>query len=125
MISGPIRGTLEGEGRYANKVYFFRAAQYWRYDLKKDYGEVDYPQPRGAWRLPREFDSGIDACLSGRGPFKGTGYFFKDGWYARYDWKSNVVTGRRMLAQWDRDHAFPFPSGIDAALNGQGPYEGK
>lgn len=30
-----------------------------------------------------------------------------------------------MLTKWDRERVFPFPSGIDAALNGQGPYEGK
>jgi hypothetical protein len=125
MITGPVRGALEGEGRHLGKLYFFRGGEYWRYDLKKDYGEVDYPQPLSGWRLPPEFNSGVDACLSGRGPQKGKAYFFKDGWYASYNWKSDVVTERRPLARWDRERAFPFPGGIDAALNGQGPYEGK
>jgi hypothetical protein len=125
MIAGPVRGVLEGEAPYSGKVYFFQGAQYWRYDLKKDYGEVDYPKPLSAWKLPREFDSGVDACLSGQGLFKGNAYFFKDQWYVSYNWKSNLVSERRLIAQWDRARAFPFANGIDAALNGQKPHEGK
>lgn len=117
---------MEGEGRYYGKVYFFQGAQYWRYDIKnKDYGEVDYPQPLSAWKLPSVFDSGVDACLTGRGRYKGKAYFFKDGWYVSYDWKSDRVGELRLITKWDRYGAFPFSGGIDAALNGQGPYYGK
>jgi hypothetical protein len=125
MITGPVRGALEGEGRYIRKVYFFQGGQYWRYDLKKDYGEVDYPKPLSAWKLPPEFESGVDACLSGREAYKGKAYFFRDQWYVSYDWKSDRPGQRRLIAQWDRARGFPFPNGIDAALNGQGAYEGK
>lgn len=126
MITGPVRGALEGQTRYEGKVYFFKGSQYWRYDLKKkDYGEVDYPKPLSAWRLPREFELGIDACLTGWGEFKGKSYFFKNGWYVSYDWKTERVGELQLLTKWNRDRDFPFPSGIDVALNGQGDYEGK
>jgi hypothetical protein len=126
MITGPVRGALEGEDRYVGKAYFFQGTQYWRYDLKnKDYGEVDYPQPLSEWKLPREFASGVDACLSGRGKYKGKGYFFKDGWYVSYDWKTNRLSERRSIAAWDLARNFPFLGGVDAALNGQGSYAGK
>jgi hypothetical protein len=126
MIIGPVRGALEGQARYSGKVYFFQGTQYWRYDLKnKDYGEVDYPKPLSAWKLPRVFDSGLDACLSGWGKYEGKSYFFKDGWYVSYDWKSDRVGDPRSTTKWDRDSAFPFHGGIDAALNGQGRYKGK
>jgi hypothetical protein len=126
VLTGPVRGALEGEGPYAGKVYFFQGGQYWRYDLKsKDYGEVDYPRPLTAWKLPPEFVTGIDACLSGRGRYAGKAYFFKDGWYVSYDWKTSAVSEKRLVARWDQAHVFPFASGFDAALNGRGPLEGK
>lgn len=125
MIAGPVRGALEGEAHYAGKVYFFQGAQYWRYDLKKDYGEVDYPRPLSKWKLPRVFDLGLDACLSGRGKYEGKAYFFRDQWYVSYDWKSDRVGELRSVTKWDRDRAFPFSGGIDAALSGQGSFEGK
>jgi hypothetical protein len=126
MITGPVRGALEGEARYAGKVYFFQGDMYWRYDLRnKDYGEVDYPQPLSASRLPSEFKSGVDACLSGSGKFKGRAYFFKSGWYVGYDWKSDAVGARKSIAEWDALGSFPFLGGIDATLNGQGRYEDK
>jgi hypothetical protein len=123
MIEGPVRGVLRGQERYAGKVYFFKGTQYWRYDVTKDYGEVDYPQPLSAWKLPGVFTQGIDACLAGEGPFKGKSYFFRDNWYVSYDWKTERAGEPKLLDKWSKD-PFPFPSGIDAALTGRGRYEG-
>lgn len=125
MLTGPVRGALEGEGRYADKVYFFKGDRYWRYDLKKDYGEVDYPRSLTEWKLPTEFAAGIDGCLAGQGRYVDKAYFFKGPWYVSYDWKTDLVSERRLIASWDGLHAFPFPGGIDAALTGRGKYPGK
>jgi hypothetical protein len=124
MLAGPVRGALE-DGLNSDKVYFFQGTQYWRYDLKKDYGEVDFPRPLRDWKLPQEFDSGVDACLSGQGKYQGKSFFFKDQWYVTYDWKTRAVSKPQLIARWDGAHAFPFPRGIDAAINGQEPHEGK
>ena len=67
----------------------------------------------------------MDAALDGRGAFASKSYFFRGGWYARYDWAADRV-----------DAGFPAPigawgltgdflQGIDAALNGDGPFAGK
>ncbi|MBL8528228.1 MAG: hypothetical protein JNL68_11135 [Burkholderiales bacterium] len=125
MIDGPVRGVLRGEGIYADKVYFFKGDQYWRYDIEKDYGEVDYPRPLSAWKLPGDFTRGIDACLAGGGALKGRAYFFRNDSYVSYEWKSERVSEPKPLAAWSKDRPFPFPAGIDAALTGRGPYDGK
>ena len=125
MITADVRGAVRGEGRFADKLYFFKGAEYWRYDLAKDYGEVDYPQPLASWNLPGDFSLGIDACLPGAGAFAGKTYFFRGGSYVSYDWKTGRAGLPKSLATWGRDKPFPFPSGIDAALAGAGPHEGK
>lgn len=125
MITGSVRGALRGEDVFANKVYFFQGDKYWRYDLKKDYGEIDYPQPLSGWKLPADFAQGIDACLSGAAQFAGKAYFFRGGRYVSYDWKTERVSEGKPLTAWCKGRPFPFPSGIDAALAGAGPYEGK
>ena len=33
----------------------------------------------------------MDAALDGRGAFAGKSYFFRGGWYARYDWAADRV----------------------------------
>lgn len=122
---GPVRGALLGEGPSAGKAFFFQGAQYWRYDLVKDYGEVDYPRPISDWGLPAEFATGIDACLPGFGLYTGLAFFFKDGWFVSYDWKTKKVGNRRPLSQWSKGSPFPFANGVDTALAGAAPHEGK
>jgi hypothetical protein len=106
-------------------LYFFQGKNYWRYDLKKDYGEVNYPKPMSEWRLPSDFELGIDGCLPGAAKFAGRAYFFRGGRYVSYDWKTGQVSEIKPLTDWCRGRSFPFPSGIDAALSGAGSYVGK
>jgi hypothetical protein len=124
MIEGPVRGVLRGEGKFVNKAYFFKGNQYWRYDLSKDYGEVDYPQPLTAWKLPGDFSKGIDAVLPGEGEHAGKAFFFRGPLWVSYDWVSGAVSAPAPLARWGRVGVFPFPDGIDAALPGSGKYAG-
>jgi Hemopexin len=125
MITADVRGAARGQGLFADKLYFFKGAQYWRYDLKKDYGEVDYPQPLSAWNLPGDFARGIDACLPGARAFVGKTYFFRGALYTSYDWKTQRASDPKPLANWSSNRPFPFPGGIDAALEGAGPFAGK
>jgi Hemopexin len=124
LITANVKGALRGEGRFEDKFYFFQGDKYWRYDLKKDYGEVNYPQPLSAWKLPGGFELGIDACLPGENQYSGKAYFFREGWYASYEWKNGRVSDKKPLYDWGR-RPFPFPNGIDAALAGAGRYKGK
>jgi hypothetical protein len=128
MMSGPVKAPLRGLKDVSNKVYFFTGDQHWRYDLKKDYGEVNYPRPiRDAWSLPADFHQSIDACLPGQGIYSDMTFFFRDGWFASYDWTKRPPrsVSHEPLTQWCKGSPFPFPNGFDAALAGDGKYAGK
>ena len=65
----------------------------------------------------------FDTALNGQGPYVGKAYFFRDDRYLRYDWATDRVdSGPTSLAAWNLPA--PFNAGVDAALNGQGPYQG-
>ncbi len=120
-----IDATLNGQGKYAGKAYFFKDDQYVRYDWGTDRPDANISTPLTAWNLPANFATGIDAALNGQGKYAGKAYFFKDTQYVRYDWKAdrpdaNISTP---LTAWNLPG--DFASGIDAALNGQGKYAGK
>ena len=86
-----IDAAINGGGAYAGKAYFFRGNQYVRYDWAKDRPDDGYPQALAAWKFPGEFANGIDAALTGEGPFAGKAYFFKGDQYIRYDWAKDQV----------------------------------
>lgn len=118
-----IDGGFNGAAGFANKGYLFRDNQYARYDWAGDRLETATPAPLSAWSLPAPFDSGIDAALAGRGRFAGKGYLFKGSQYIRYDWASAAVEGGPApLTAWNLPP--PFSSGVDAAVNGRGKYDG-
>lgn len=124
MLGGAVRGALRGQAQFDGKAYFFRDAAYTRYDLGKDYGEVRYPLPLAEWGLPAPFASGIDATLDGEVPHSGKAYFFKGDRYVRYDWATERVDSElASIGAWGLTGA--FAQGIDAALNGRSPHEGK
>jgi hypothetical protein len=124
MLTGPVRGGLTGQGKFSDKAYFFAGTRYWRYDMAKDYGELRYPLPLARWKLPGAFATGIDATLDGSAPHVGKAYLFKDDAYVRYDWDSDRVDyGPAPISAWGLTGA--FATGVDAALNGQGPHHGK
>ncbi len=118
-----VDGVLEGQAAYAGKVYFWKGAQYCRYDWATDTLDKA-PTSTAAWHLPSPFDTGIDAALNGDGPYAGKGYFFKGTQYCRYDWPSDAADlGPASLSAWSLPAS--MASGVDAALRGQGSYAGK
>jgi hypothetical protein len=67
-----------------SKAYFFRGAQYIRYDIAKDKADPGYPRAiAGAWPgFPASFAAGVDAAVVWN---NGKAYFFKGSDYIRYD----------------------------------------
>ena len=117
--------AIEGMGEYLGKLFFCIDDLYYRYDMAAGQVEAGYPQPLSAWHFPAEFRSGLDAALNGRGPYAGKAYFFKGGQYLRYDWQRDAVDEGfpASLDAWNLPAE--YRTGIDAALNGFGEYEGK
>ncbi len=119
----PLDAALNGTGDFEGKAYFFSGAEYMRYDWANDQFDDGFPQPLSAWGLPESFASGIDAAITGAGPYAGKAFFFKGNEYARYDWATGQVDFVGKLFAWQLPS--PCSVAVDAALEGQGPYAGK
>ena len=116
--------ALEGRPpRSSGKLYFFRGAEFVRYDWAT--GRLDFgPSPIvWDWLLPPPFAMGVDAALNGEGPHNGRAFFFRGSEYVRYTWASPTYTEPSPLSDWRLPA--PFVDGIDAALNGRGAKAGK
>lgn len=79
------------------KAYFFKGAQYIRYDPKADKADQGYPLPiAGHWPgFPASFSSGVNAAVVWG---NGKAYFFKGSQYLRYD-----IAGDKV------DQGYPLP----------------
>jgi hypothetical protein len=117
-----INATFNGQEDFASKAYFFKGDKYVRYDW--DTNVVDLTdQSLAEWNLPDGFLTGIDAALNGQGKFSGKTYFFKGNLYVRYIWATNSIEGPFSISAWQLPGA--FANGIEAAINGDGPFNGK
>jgi hypothetical protein len=121
--------AFNGQNGFAGKLYFFKGDRYVRYDWATDKTDPGYPKSIAAeWHgLPANFTTGIDAAVTGKGPFAGKAYLFKGGQYVRYDWatdKTDPGYPKSIAAMWPGLPA-DFTSGIQAAMNGQKGFEGK
>jgi GMP synthase-like glutamine amidotransferase len=115
--------ALNGWGSYAGYAYFFKHDQYVRYDWKTNRVDLGPASISPSWDLGSSFSSDLDAAMNGVGPYEGKAYFFKGSQYARYDWTTEEVDLVAPLSAWNLPAG--FLSGIDAAVNGLGPYDGK
>ncbi len=116
-----IDAALEGQGPYKDKAYFFAGDYYVRYDMLHD--RVDgAPTPTWNWPLPFPYAEAVDATLTGQAPYAQYSYFFKNGNFVGYDWNAGTVGAPSPLSNWSLPGAFAW--GVDAAVNGQGPYYG-
>ena len=124
-MQGRSFAAVEGMGEWFGKIYFFQGPVYHRYSIGNPDGmDIHYPRALSAWcdpPLPREFHSGVDAVLNGKGKWAGHAYFFKGNRYARYSWSDDAYEFTNPLSTWNnlpRD----FQGGIDAAINGMFQY---
>lgn len=123
MIIESMNAALKGYDQYKDKAYFFKNDQYVRYNWAQDRAEAGAISAT-TWGLSGGFASGADATLNGQGSYRGNAYFFKGNQYVRYNWSTNSVDlVNRPITAWGLSGT--FASGVDAALNGQSPYEGK
>ncbi|MDQ1351161.1 MAG: hypothetical protein QG657_1463 [Acidobacteriota bacterium] len=125
----PIDAVVLGEGPFKGKAYFFKGSQYFRFDMLQKRVEPGYPKIiAGRWDgWPMDFNRGIDAAVSGAGPFKGKAYFFKGDQYIRYDWETDRIDPGYPKNISDGWPGWPlaFTEGIDAAVSGSGSFAGK
>lgn len=123
-LHGGFDAVLDGYGStYSPYAYFFKGPNccvYHRAGKRPDHPPAPYAS---RWNLPVHFSSDLDGAVNGKGPFAGKAYFFKGDRYARYDWATNQVDFVALLGAFDLPAS--FRSGIDAVVNGAGPYEGK
>ena len=85
--------VLNGNGKYAGKVYFFKGDSYIRFDWNKDSADTGYPvKIADGWNnLPEQFRTGLGTAIDGFGPFSGKAYMFKGNDYVRYDWAKDLA----------------------------------
>jgi len=101
------------------KVYFFRGAQYVRYDIAADRVDPGYPRPiTGYWPGMSEagFSNDIDAVVNWG---NGKAYFFRGDQYVRYDISAHQVDPgypRPIAGHWPGMSEAGFSNGIDAAV---------
>lgn len=119
-----IDAVINGKKSFDGFAYLFKGDKYVKYDWQKDQPVTGYPKPISLWKLPGGFSNGIDAACNGRGRFEGFGYMFKNGEYVKYDWENDkpVSSYPRPISSWNLPSH--FQTGIDAALNGEGEFEG-
>lgn len=123
-FSPPIDTAIAGRAEYAGLAYFFKGTQYTRFRWNGPRAlDPSFARPLSIWALPGTFNLGLDASFNGRHSREGKGYFFRGSEYVRYDWPADRP-----------DPGYPLPigslvgmpaffaSGVDAAVDGDGPY---
>jgi hypothetical protein len=83
-----IDAAIHGIGVYDGTAWFFRGAEYIRYNLERDQLEVPPTRIAGKWGgagWPASFATGIDGASYGTGEFADKIYFFRGDQYLRYD----------------------------------------
>lgn len=67
----------------------------------------------------------VEAAVEGAGSYANKSYFFAGDYYVRYDWSADRVDPGYPAPAKDWPLSPPFGSHPNAALDGQGPYDGK
>ena len=104
------------------KIYFFKGAQYLRYDIANDKVDDGYPRPlnAGTWpHWPATWNSGVNAAVNWG---NGKAYFFKGDQYLRYDIAADTVDHdyRRPIAGNWPGLIEALSRGVDAAIAAPG-----
>lgn len=84
-----VDAAINGQGSFSGKAYFFRGAEYVRYDWASGHVDAGFPQPLTSWGLSGDFATGLDYAISDP---DGRAYFVRDGDVVVYDWALDTVT---------------------------------
>ena len=95
-----IDAACNGKGYYEGQGYLFKGNKYLAYDWAKDAPADNKERDIAEWKLPKEFNTGVDAALDGDGPFSNFTYFFKGHKYTKYDWTSYEGTGPYLISDF-------------------------
>jgi hypothetical protein len=110
-----VDAAISGQAQFEGYSYFFKGAKYESFTWETN--KISKAQNLSIWNLPAPFSSGVDAAVSGHGPFEGWGYFFRGAQYISYNWAQDKVVGApKALSVWKLPAA--FATGIDAVVNG-------
>ncbi|KNY29572.1 M6 family metalloprotease domain protein [Pseudobacteroides cellulosolvens ATCC 35603 = DSM 2933] len=122
-----IRAVVSGGGKYAGKSFFFQWDKFRRYNWATKEFEDKGSLPTFVWHLPKDFID-FDTAFQGGGGFYNSAFFIKGDRYVTYDFVTERVTSysdTRGAIGYKWKLPAPFSSGVDAAVNGKGAYEGK
>ncbi|KLL12498.1 hypothetical protein FrCorBMG51_04295 [Protofrankia coriariae] len=125
---GAFDSAARGFGATADRIWFFRGANFIRYFERPERRDdtSDWLRTATYWPgLPANISTRIDAVLTGNvAPYEGHLWLFSGSQYIRYDPNNDtVVVGARPIAgHWGLPDG--FAQGFDAAIHGVGDYLG-
>lgn len=92
-FKGSFDASINGNGPFAGKCYFFKGDMYIRYDWNADKMDPGYPKKiEDYWHcLPNGYKGSFDAAVEGDKQFGRKGYFFKGNSYIRYNWEDDYA----------------------------------
>jgi hypothetical protein len=124
-----LDAAINGQGAFAGNCYFFKGDSYVKFSWTDDRAFSDCPKKvAGNWPgLPSGFEGHFDAAMNGNGNFAGKCYFFKGDSYISFDWRNDRADAgypRKIADGW---HMLPdpFKTGLNATVEGYGPFAGK
>lgn len=118
MAEAGFGDGLDAALNWGSKAFFFKGAHYVRYDVPSDRVDDGYPLPiAGYWPGMAEagFGDGLEAAVNWN---NGKVFFFKGGYYLRYDMAGNQVDAGYPLpvaGYWPGVSEAGFADGLNAA----------
>ncbi|WP_431163515.1 murein L,D-transpeptidase catalytic domain-containing protein [Flagellimonas beolgyonensis] len=121
-VQNSADAALNGKKQFEGYCYFFKDDKYVAHHWDNENGPFWKTKSLGLWHLKGDFLKGIDAAFNGKGKYEGYAYLFKGSKYVIYDWAKDAPTDNKIrdIATWNLPKE--FNTGIDAALDGDGPF---
>lgn len=127
VFSGGCNGMCDQRRLpHTGKTYFVNGNSFLAYDWKTNDLDSQVPRPLSELLHDREseaaFTRRLDAVVRGRGAWQNKLFLFSGSTYARFDLDTNVIDWGPADVMSEFKLPGGFENGIDAALNGEGPY---
>jgi GH24 family phage-related lysozyme (muramidase) len=127
VFSGGCNGMCDQRNLpHTGKTYFINGSTFLAYDWKTNDLDSQVPRPLSELLHDREneavFTRRLDAVVRGRGDWQNKLFLFSGSTYAGFDLDTNVIDWGPADVKSEFKLPDGFENGIDAALNGEGPY---